>query len=356
MFWYDYKKSFDCSKTMVHWTYDNTVRQWYNFVAHKPSAKKGLQKLPAALQTENRLYRPSHDYVAVLNKVQSSWRATHYPEYEKLTLGQLKKRAGMPMHSKPPKPTPITSEQAKKVAALPREFDWRRPPDGGPSYITPVRHQDHCGSCYAFASAAAVEARIQVFTNRTVRPILSPQDVVDCSQFSQVEGCDGGFAYLVAGKYGMVSGFVEESCYPYQGKESGTCATPKDCKRYYTTDYRYIGGYYGACNEALMKLELIHGGPFPVSIMAYDDLVTYKSGVYRHTGLADPLNRFNPFEITNHVILIVGYGYDEQLKLPYWTIKNSWGESWGENGFGRILRGSDEIAIESLGMTFKPMF
>ncbi|KAL3320168.1 hypothetical protein Ciccas_001136 [Cichlidogyrus casuarinus] len=358
LFWNDFKNSFDCSKTLVHWTYDHTVRQWYNFVAHKSSSLKGLQQLQTSTETslsaKNLLYRPSHAYISTLNKLQSSWKATHYREYEKMTLAELKRRAGTPIYSKPPKPAPINAELEKMVAGLPNEFDWRKPSDGGPSYVTPVRSQKECGSCYAFASAAALEARIQVFTNRSVRPILSPQDVVDCSKFS--EGCNGGFAYLIAGKYGMVSGFVEESCNPYQGHETGKCSTSRKCKRYYTADYRYIGGYYGACNEALMKMELIHRGPFPVGIMVYDDFMSYKSGVYRHTGLNDPLNRFNPFQLTNHAVLLVGYGYDKQLKLPYWTIKNSWGESWGENGYVRILRGQDEIAVESLGVSFNPVF
>lgn len=77
---------------------------------------------------------------------------------------------------------------------------------------------------------------------------------------------------------------VEEHCNPYKGSESGSCSTSKKCKRYYATNYKYIGGYYGACNEDLMKLELVKNGPFPIGFEVYDDFMFYKSGIYTHTG------------------------------------------------------------------------
>lgn len=73
------------------------------------------------------------------------------------------------------------------VKELPESFDWRNFSNGLPSPVTPVRDQGSCGSCYAFASAAAMESRIRLVTNFTQTPILSPQDVVDCSLYS--EGC-----------------------------------------------------------------------------------------------------------------------------------------------------------------------
>ena len=62
--------------------------------------------------------------------------------------------------------------------------------------------------------------------------------------------------------------------------------------------------------------------------------------------------KFNPFEVTNHAVLVVGYGEENDVK--YWIVKNSWGTSWGEDGYFRIRRGTDELGIESLAVFAVP--
>lgn len=102
-------------------------------------------------------------------------------------------------------------------------------------------------------------------------------------------------------------------------------------------------------------------GPIAVSFEVYSDFEGYSGGVYSHqfaksAGLQD----FNPFELTNHVVSIVGWGEtQDNPAIPYWIVKNSWGTSWGENGFFRILRGSSEpggeCAIESITVSAIPI-
>ena len=60
------------------------------------------------------------------------------------------------------------------------------------------------------------------------------------------------------------------------------------------------------------------------------------------------------FQLTNHAVLIVGYGTSDKGE-PYWIVKNSWGTGWGENGYFRILRGTDECSIESMAMESTPI-
>jgi hypothetical protein len=87
--------------------------------------------------------------------------------------------------------------------------------------LSHVLEQTPSGSCYAFASMATLEARIRIKSNLTETPVLSTQYIVSCSNYSQ--GCEGGFPYLVAGKWGQDHGVVEEACLPYQGVDTPTC-------------------------------------------------------------------------------------------------------------------------------------
>lgn len=86
---------------------------------------------------------------------------------------------------------------------------------------------------------------------------------------------------------------VAEECNPYIGKDS-TCSE-KSCSRTFVAKYRYVGGFYGACNEESMKLSLVQSGPMSVSFEVYPDFMHYSSGVYHHSGLLD---KFNPFEVS----------------------------------------------------------
>lgn len=85
----------------------------------------------------------------------------------------------------------------------------------------------------------------------------------------------------------------------------------------------------------------------------------YKTGVYHHvfkvsSNLLNGVG-FNPFELTNHAVLVVGYGVDNVTKEKYWIVKNSWGTEWGEKGFFKIRRGNDECGIESLAVDSRPV-
>lgn len=323
---------------------------WSCFVGIKENQKNTKPKsslMNLNLKNDQLLYTHNENLIEKLNNHQSSWKATHYPFLANKSIGDIIRMAGgkKSQNFKNPKTSRPTKMALHEASLLPKSFDWRD--INGTNYVSPIRNQGSCGSCYAFASMALAEARVRVQTNNKKKPVFSTQDIVECSSYSQ--GCEGGFPYLIAGKYAEDYGLVEESCNTYKGVD-GQCHTDKTCSRHYTTNYKYIGGFYGACNEVLMRIALVKNGPLAVSFQVYDDLMNYKSGIYHHTSIRDEVNfKFNPWEVTNHVVLIVGYGTSEKGE-DYWIVKNSWGTSWGENGFFKILRGTDECSIESIAV------
>ena len=91
--------------------------------------------------------------------------------------------------------------------------------------------------------------------------------------------------------------------------------------------------------------EIYKNGPIEVSLTVFEDLLTYKSGVYQHlTG----------DELGGHAVKMVGWGVEDGT--PYWTIVNSWNQSWGDNGTFKILRGVDECGIEFSCATALPLY
>ena len=291
-------------------------------------------------------YIPNITFKEEINSKQSLWKATDYPQLLNMTLGERLQRAGGVSGLKPPPVAPVSPNTLSYVQDLPTSFDWTSV--DGTNYVSAIRNQGQCGSCYAFASMAMLEARLRIRTSNKLQRVFSPQEVVSCSPYAQ--GCAGGFPYLIAGKHAEDFGVVEESCYPYIGSDSKCAQNTDTCLRYHSTDYYYVGGFYGACNEAEMRLELYNNGPIAVGFEVYNDFEQYKSGIYHHTGLTD---KFNPWEITNHAVLVVGYG--EEGGTKFWRVKNSWGENWGEQGFFRIMRGNDETSIESLAVAARPI-
>jgi len=273
---------------------------------------------------------------------------------------------------------PAAVDQANNLQVLdgyPSSLDWRN--QNGKNYVTSVKKQDDrangfgCGSCYAVAVLSALESRIRVHSYLKYQPNLSIQDIVSCSPYAQ--GCDGGFPYLV-GKHLEDFGVAETECMPYElGKyyevspsisdyllgDNVACQRASKCsaynsKRWFATNYHYVGGYYGACDEAGMVREL-QDGPITVGFWASQDLIFYKSGIWHHVATPE-ITRHNgkrEWEKTNHAVMLVGYGVEGLKK--YWIAKNSWGESWGDRGYFKISRGTDEGGFESMSSVLLPV-
>jgi cathepsin C len=245
---------------------------------------------------------------------------------------------------------PHSAQDIEEYKTLPTSFSWREK-----GYDSPVRNQGECGSCYAVAAVSVMESRVNIKrknTNTENTLTFSPQSVVSCSRYNQA--CDGGYPFLV-GKHGEDFGFVEEKCFPYEGTNSQCGLECPGAKRYKVKNHHYIGGYYGGCSELAMMKEIQQGGPVVVAFQAPSSLFSYTGGIYtgpspKTEGKAG--HQLNIWEQTNHAVVAVGWGVDGPTGTKYWEIKNTWGVTWGEGGYFRIRRGTDECGIESMASAF----
>mmetsp|Transcript_97078 Transcript_97078/g.222487 ORF Transcript_97078/g.222487 Transcript_97078/m.222487 type:complete len:628 (+) Transcript_97078:37-1920(+) len=157
--------------------------------------------------------------------------------------------------------------RAAESVALPQAFDWRR--EFGGAWDSPVADQGECGSCYSMAETYAFQSRVNIglckagHCDKGVR--LSPESVLQCSYYNQ--GCDGGYAFLVA-RHAHDFGIPPESCHGYQEGKSGACK--KECfadesQLWYASDYGYVGGFYGKCSETRLMQSIQEHGPIAVS-------------------------------------------------------------------------------------------
>ncbi|XP_073423317.1 cathepsin K-like isoform X2 [Dendrobates tinctorius] len=210
----------------------------------------------------------------------------------------------------------ITAADDKVMDALPDSIDYRKK-----GYVTPVRNQGSCGSCWAFSSVGALEGQLKKKTKKLV--VLSPQNLVDC--VTKNDGCGGGYMTNAFEYVRDNKGIDSEAAYPYVGQDEPcnytTAGKAAKCKSYMEVQEG---------SEKELKKAVGTVGPVSVGIDAtLSTFQFYSKGVYYDENC--------DAENINHAVLIVGYGV--QKKDKYWIVKNSWGDTWGDKGY--ILMAKD---------------
>ncbi|KAM4644295.1 cathepsin K isoform 2-T2 [Amazona ochrocephala] len=197
----------------------------------------------------------------------------------------------------------------------PAAVDWRRK-----GYVTPVKNQGQCGSCWAFSSVGALEGQLKRRTGKLLS--LSPQNLVDC--VASNDGCGGGYMTNAFEYVRQNRGIDSEDAYPYIGQDQSCMYSPTG-KAAKCRGYRKIP----EGNEKALKRAVARIGPVSVGIDAsLPSFQFYSRGVYYD----ESCNAQN----INHAVLAVGYGTQKGTK--HWIIKNSWGEEWGNKGYVLLAR------------------
>ncbi|MBI4721453.1 MAG: T9SS type A sorting domain-containing protein, partial [Candidatus Stahlbacteria bacterium] len=224
---------------------------------------------------------------------------------------------------------PISSEEKQSIKAKstrtqkvnpPTELDWRN--YDGYNWMTSVKDQQTCGSCWAFAWVAVQEARINIFNlSPTYNANLSEQYVVSCNPNGW--DCSGGMCDF--GDWVMEYGIPDEACYPYLNDDP-PCSPCLDWQER-AKDYKITDWGRGGANEPVEEIKaLLMEGPISIHMDIKEDFFYYKGGVYEPIMGRDISNgKFN------HAVCCVGWKADGR-----WIFKNSWGEDYGENGYGYV--------------------
>ncbi|KAF3854798.1 hypothetical protein F7725_022853 [Dissostichus mawsoni] len=237
-------------------------------------------------------------------------------QFAGMTFGEFRKYF---LLSEPQNCSATKGNHFSSKGPLPDSIDWRKKGN----YVTDVKNQAACGSCWTFSTTGCLESVTAINTGKLVP--LSEQQLIDCAQDFNNHGCDGGlpsqaFEYIMYNK-----GLMTEEDYPYKAIEL-TCVYKPELAAAFVKDVVNITQY----DEKGMVDAVATLNPVSFAFEVTSDFMHYSEGVYTSTECHQTPDK------VNHAVLAVGYG--QQDGTPYWIVKNSWGSHWGVDGYFLIER------------------
>jgi len=288
---------------------------------------------------ESQINEPA--WIKLLNEIEgSTWKAGHNERLEGMSFNEARVLLGADLrHIADHLGETLADSHYAAMADPPAAFDSRTQ---WPGLIHPIRDQMHCGSCWAFSASELLSDRVAI-ASKKASPVLSAEDMVSCDK--QDMGCQGG-ALPYAWNYLTSTGLVTDSCMPY-GAGNGTAPTcPSKCadsESFTRTKAKTSFAINGVVN---MQKEIMTNGPIQVAFKVYKSFMSYKTGVYqKHFWELVPEG--------GHAVKIVGWGTDSGT--DYWIVANSWNTTWGDEGFFKIKRGTNQCGMETMGPPYAGM-
>lgn len=261
---------------------------------------------------------PVNDAIVSEIKAKATWTPMEPEEnpFSYMSIEDIKGRLGAKL-------TVYGDNAPRRSVDLPESFDAR---EQWPAGVHEIRDQGQCGSCWAFGATEALSDRFQI--EKDTQVVLSPQHLVSCDTTNF--GCNGGYLDR-AWDFMHHTGVVSDECYPYTSGETGKdgecfdhCVGSADDEFDTFSSEKTIM----TTNVEKTKQAIFSEGPVEAAFMVYQDFMSYKGGVYRHT---------TGSLLGGHAIKAIGWGVEDGEE--YWIMANSWGTGWGEEGFFRIAMG-----------------
>jgi C1A family cysteine protease len=239
------------------------------------------------------------------------------------------------------------------IVSTPDEFSWKD--YEGQDWTTIVKNQGNCGSCWDFAALGALESIIKIKEqNSNLSPDLSEQYVLSClpaAANNYGKGCWGGtpygaFYYMMdtSSEGNNKNGAIPESCFPYKASHSVSCSDKCETWEDFLVPIlncseSYLG-FDSPENREIIKSLIYQNGPIAAAMNVTQDFINFWSNHHSPTDyFQDPEAPWG--NMLNHIIVILGWKNDSSIDNGgYWICKNSWGTSWGYQGFYNIEYGA----------------
>lgn len=272
-----------------------------------------------------------HNEFLVQNLQNEMWKAGPNEQFVNYTMNEAQKFFNIAISDSPNMPQCPKHEDIE----IPDSYDFRED-ETRKNCVDKPRQTNNCTAGHVLSVISTIEDRICIANKGASRFRLSAQDAVSCDDANY--NCAGGYV-TYALDYGREFGFVREECSPWQGQNT-TCPTePNKCRE--NKEHYVLQGYCVVQGPDEIKKEILRNGPVIAPMTPYTDFLTYKEGMYMPSEGAFKFNGQQAVKIV---------GWEKGMQANTWIIENNWGESWGLDGYAKVIAGHKDIGLDFIGI------